>query len=53
MVCFCDLPLSLIKKHLKEYGSFGIGPAPSRRKRKGIIFGATPRKCGGKRARSG
>jgi len=25
MACFCDLPLSLIGKHLKEYGNFGIG----------------------------
>ncbi|HZV35905.1 MAG TPA: abortive infection system antitoxin AbiGi family protein [Verrucomicrobiae bacterium] len=25
MVCFCDLPLALIGKHLKEYGNFGIG----------------------------
>lgn len=25
LVCFCDLPLSLISKHLKEYGNFGIG----------------------------
>jgi hypothetical protein len=25
MVCFCDLPLSLIGKLLREYGNFGIG----------------------------
>jgi hypothetical protein len=25
MVCFCDLPLALIGKHLNEYGGFGIG----------------------------
>ena len=25
MVCFCDLPLSLIGKHREEYGKFAIG----------------------------
>jgi hypothetical protein len=25
MVCFCDLPMSLIERHLREYGNFGIG----------------------------
>jgi hypothetical protein len=25
MVCLCDLPLSLIHKHMREYGSYGIG----------------------------
>lgn len=29
MVCFCDLPLSLIRKHLDEYGCFGIGMTKS------------------------
>lgn len=25
MVCFCDIPLSLTKKHIKRYGGYGIG----------------------------
>jgi Putative abortive phage resistance protein AbiGi, antitoxin len=38
MVCFCDLPLSLIRTHLKNYGRFGIGLA----KEWGIKNGLTP-----------
>jgi hypothetical protein len=38
MVCFCDLPLSLIRSHLDRYGPFGIGL----RKRWGIKNGVTP-----------
>lgn len=25
MVCFCDIPLSQIREHIKDYGSFGVG----------------------------
>ena len=38
MVSFCDLPLSLIRKHLHEYGNFGIGL----NKEWGIKNGITP-----------
>ena len=38
MVCFCDLPLSLIRNHLKEYGNFGIGLD----KEWGVKNGVTP-----------
>ena len=38
MVCFCDLPLSLIRKHLGTYGQFGIGL----RKEWGIQHGLEP-----------
>lgn len=38
MISFCDLPLSLIRKHLAEYGSFGIGLD----KKWGIEKGVTP-----------
>ncbi len=38
MVCFCDLPLFLIKKHLNRYGPYGIGLT----KRWGMEKGVTP-----------
>jgi len=38
MVSFCDLPLSLIRKHLDEYGDFGVGL----RKEWGLRNGLTP-----------
>lgn len=38
MICFCDLPLSLIRKHLETYGNFGIGL----KKEWGIRNGVTP-----------
>jgi abortive phage resistance protein AbiGi (putative antitoxin) len=38
LICFCDLPLSLIRKHLSEYGNFGIGL----KKQWGVKNGVTP-----------
>ena len=38
MVCFCDLPLSVIRKHLEAYGNFGIGSE----KKWGLRNGAAP-----------
>jgi hypothetical protein len=36
MVCFCDLPLSLIRKHLKKYGNYGIGLTKQWGRRNGV-----------------
>jgi hypothetical protein len=38
LVCFCDLPLSLIWSHLEEYGHYGIGLD----KKWGLKMGVTP-----------
>jgi hypothetical protein len=38
LVCFCDLPLSLIWSHLEEYGEYGIGID----KKWGLKMGVTP-----------
>lgn len=36
MTCFCDLPLSRIDKHLKFYGSYGIGLSKEWGKKNGL-----------------
>jgi Putative abortive phage resistance protein AbiGi, antitoxin len=36
MVCFCDLPLSLIRKHLAKYGHYGIGLAKQWGEKNGV-----------------
>lgn len=38
MTCFCDLPLSNIRKHLKQYGKYGIGLT----KKRGMSNGLNP-----------
>lgn len=34
MVCFCDIPLSQISEHIRDYGSFGLGLSKSWAKEK-------------------
>lgn len=36
MICFCDLPLSQIKKHLSIYGQYGLGMRKEWGKSKGL-----------------
>jgi hypothetical protein len=36
MICFCDIPLSQISRHVKRYGAYGIGLSKAWGKQKGL-----------------